>query len=324
MPAFPKPAFDFAYDPAVEIAHLRTWRDTAPGRKVPRKHPKRVLVGSWNIANLGVQERRAQDYALIAELIGWFDVIALQEVNENTTGLEALRAALPRKYKLVYSDAAGNNERMSFIYDADKIDLLEEIGEIAFAPSEYDRIKLPGVAQTFDGFDRTPYFVSLRAQQFTFQLANVHLYYGSFRNAEESKRSMNRRALETFAVATWAADRRRSKHTAIKDIVVLGDFNLPKSQPGDPIFDALTKKGLKLPEHTSQVGSNLEGDMYYDQIGFFADETGEFTGSINVFDFDGAVFPELWQTRSRNDFRAYVRYYLSDHRPIWCEFSTAL
>jgi len=40
-----------------------------------------------------------------------------------------------------------------------------------------------------------------------------------------------------------------------------------------------------------------------------------------VFDFDGAIFGDLWQARGRDDFLAYVRYYLSDHRPLWAEFS---
>jgi hypothetical protein len=39
-----------------------------------------------------------------------------------------------------------------------------------------------------------------------------------------------------------------------------------------------------------------------------------------VIDFDGAVFRDLWQARPAKDFRAYVRYYLSDHRPLWAEF----
>jgi hypothetical protein len=41
------------------------------------------------------------------------------------------------------------------------------------------------------------------AGSFSFQLASVHLYFGS-----DLKISMNRRALETFAVARWADQRR--------------------------------------------------------------------------------------------------------------------
>lgn len=320
MPAFAKPDFEFGYDVATEIAGLRRWRDTQPGRKVPRKSAdKHLLIASWNIANLGAQERRPQDHALLAEILSWFDLIAVQEVRENLADFDLLRAALPARYRALYSDAAGNDERLLFLYDSRKLALLEEVGEIALAPAEAARVKLPAVTeQRFDGFDRTPYFASWRAgESFDFQLVNVHLYFGSFRNAEESARSMNRRTLETLAVARWADQRRRSPFVPVKDIVVMGDFNLPRITPGDPIFDALTSKGLRLPMHTAQVGSNLAGDKYYDQIGFF--DSTRLMGGVNVFDFDGAVFPALWQSRSEADFRGYVRYYLSDHRPVWCQ-----
>lgn len=320
MPSFAKPSFDFQYKVDTEIARLKAWRDGEPGRQIPRKHSSKLLIASWNVANLGEQKRREKDYTLIAEIISWFDIVAVQEVKENLVGFEGIRAQLPNHFKAVYSDAAGNDERLAILYDSRRVELLEEVGEIAFPPAGYKRIKLEGVDQAFDGFDRTPYFAAFRAGSFTFNLVSVHLYYGNLKTKQESKRSMNRRALETFAVATWAADRRKSPYAPIKDIIVLGDFNLPKSVPGDPIYDALTKKGLQLPAHTSQIGSNLNGDKYYDQIGFFPDETAEFTGNINVFDFDGAVFRGLWDSRGKNDFNAYVRYYVSDHRPIWCEF----
>jgi len=41
--------------------------------------------------------------------------------------------------------------------------------------------------------------------------------------------------------------------------------------------------------------------------------------NVGVFDFDGVVFPDLWAGRGRAAFHAYLRYYLSDHRPMWVE-----
>ncbi|HEV2070903.1 MAG TPA: hypothetical protein VGR26_14015, partial [Acidimicrobiales bacterium] len=55
------------------------------------------------------------------------------------------------------------------------------------------------------------------------------------------------RRLETYAVARWADLRRRSRHAVTTDVVALGDFNLPKAEPGDPVFEALTSRGLHLP-----------------------------------------------------------------------------
>jgi hypothetical protein len=40
-----------------------------------------------------------------------------------------------------------------------------------------------------------------------------------------------------------------------------------------------------------------------------------------VFDFDGAVFKTLWDLVKPARFKGYLRYYLSDHRPLWAEFA---
>ena len=36
--------------------------------------------------------------------------------------------------------------------------------------------------------------------------------------------------------------------------------------------------------------------------------------------FDGGVFKALWQSKTPSQFRSYIRYYMSDHRPLWAEF----
>src|SRR5204862_3677 len=112
--------------------------------------------------------------------------------------------------------------------------------------------------------------------------------------------SMNRRRLETLAVARWADLRRKSPYASTPNILPLGDFNLPKTEPGDPIYDQLTGRGLHLPEHSTQVGSSIAEDAHYDQIAFFPGPTEDhFTGQSGVFDYDGAVFRTLYEKRDR-------------------------
>jgi hypothetical protein len=41
-----------------------------------------------------------------------------------------------------------------------------------------------------------------------------------------------------------------------------------------------------------------------------------------VFDFDGALFQDLWSTRTKAKFLSYVRYHISDHRPLRLELTT--
>jgi endonuclease/exonuclease/phosphatase family metal-dependent hydrolase len=317
MPSFPKPKFPFPYDVADEIQRLRAHK---AARGVPAKAADRLLLATWNIANFGAQERRDQDRRLIAEILGYFDIAAIQETKENFGDLFDVAHRLGPKYRVLMSDVAGNNERMAFVYDSTKLEpLLEKIGEIALPPKDLENIKLPGITRKFQGFDRTPYLATWSAGRMSILLVNVHLFYGS-----EKKADVERRALETFAVARWAHQREKSRFAFTRDVIVLGDMNMPKAEPGDPIFKALTKLGLEVPDHTSKVGSSIVDDHAYDQIAFFPGATrADFTGRKGVFDFDQVIFPALWQSRGEKDFNAYVRYYISDHRPMWAEFRIA-
>ena len=318
MPSFPKPSFTFNYNLSAERTALRNWRDNEPGRAIPAKAANRLLLATWNIANLGAQERRASDYALIAEIISWFDLVAVQEVKNKRNGLDELLAALPKTWRTLYSDAAGNEERMTFVYDSTKVKTRELVGEIAVAPSDLKNVKLPETTVAkFEGFDRNPYIVAFEAAKTVFCLVNVHLYYGD----DTAVPDLERRALEAYAVARWCEKESKSKYALTPIIAALGDFNLPKIDPNNPIFKALTKTGLELPKHSTEIGSNLAGDQHYDQVAFFPTGAGaKFTGKAGVFDFDGGVFKALWQSKTPVQFRGYIRYYLSDHRPLWAEF----
>jgi endonuclease/exonuclease/phosphatase family metal-dependent hydrolase len=316
VPPFPKPSFSYSYELPAQLEALRRYRDIKPGRAIPPKAQDRLLLATWNIANLGVQERRDSDHRLLAEILSWFDLAAIQESNDNPQGIRGIQSQLPDYYRLLFSDAAGNNERLTFLYDSRRVEQLEEVGELAIPPSDLRYIKLSGSEQRFEGFDRNPYLGLFQASSFTFQLANVHLYWGS-----DSAIAMNRRRLETFAVARWADLRRRSPYASTPNILTLGDFNLPKSEPGDPIYDELTSRGLQLPRHSTQIGSSIAEDAHYDQIAFFPGPTqDQFTGNSGVFDYDGALFRTLYRNRGQKDFLAYCRYYVSDHRPLWAEF----
>jgi endonuclease/exonuclease/phosphatase family metal-dependent hydrolase len=319
VPPFPKPRFAYDYDLQSELAALHTYRTTKPGRQIPAKSSKTLLLATWNIANLGVQDRLDSDYALMGEIVSWFDLVAIQEVNDDLRGIDAIAAKLPSRYDLFFSDASGNQERQAFLYDSRKVARLKEVGRVSIPPSDLARIKLPGSTTPFGGFDRGPYIASFGAGAFRFALLNVHLYYGSDQPAD-----IDRRTLETYAVAWWADRKHRDSRSYVPDIVPLGDFNLPMASPGDRIYDALVSLGLEVPPHSSQIGSAIASDSHYDQIAFFPGATqARFTGSCNVFDFDGALFQDLWQSRPGAPFLSYVRYHLSDHRPLWVEFSTS-
>lgn len=315
MPSFPKPKFEFVVDLPAEIKRLRAHKAK---RAIPKREKGKLLAATWNVANLGAQERGNEHLQLIAEMVSWFDIVAIQECRENFADMANIHERLSKNYRVLYSDASGNDERMVFVYDGLKLKLLDEIGEISFPPSQQVKIKLPDGTSGFTGFDRTPYLAGFAAGGTSFTFVNAHLYFGS-----EVQASIQRRALETFAIAKWADARSRSKFTQTRELVVMGDMNMPKSLPGDPIFDALTRLGLEVPDHSSQIASTIASDANYDQIAFLPGTTKNcFTGLKGVFDYDTVIFPGLWQGGANaKNFKAFLRYFISDHRPMWVQLS---
>jgi endonuclease/exonuclease/phosphatase family metal-dependent hydrolase len=353
VPAFPKPRTAYDYNVDRELRALRDYPTVAgrDDRKVPDRAPGRLLLATWNIANLGVQKRRDKDYRLMAEIIGWFDLVSLQEVNDDLAGLRAIQKHLPTSYRVLFNDAGGNDERFAFVYDSAKVRPREEVGELTVPATDLPSVRLADIAARFVGFDRNPMLASFRVGDLELTLAGVHLYFGKDRagglpddegaaasrsrtaraRAKGAKEpppaaGMDRRILEAYAIARWADTRHRDRKAYTPNVVALGDFNLPVRAPGDRVYDALTRRGLQLPEHSTHVGgSNLNDDAHFDQMALFPGPVQDAIEQVGIFDFDGAVFRDLW--RSGTDaqakrFRAYVKYYLSDHRPLWMALKT--
>jgi len=137
---------------------------------------------------------------------------------------------------LLYSDAGGNDERLTFVFDSKKLVLSDEVAEVAPAPKDYKSIRLPGVKGSFNGFDRSPYLATFTTEAFTFSLVTAHLFFGS----DTSPTDIGRRSLEAAAVAWWTNRRHHNKYAPTKHVLALGDMNLRKTDKSDPIYRALT------------------------------------------------------------------------------------
>lgn len=311
----PKPAFNYSFS-----TERKAHRGQKVKRGIPAKKANSMLAASWNLTNFGEQARSENDIKLIAEILSWFDMIAIQELKDDLDDLQRLMAVLPSSYDTIVSDPGGNNERAGFIFDTNKVQRLELAGEVAVPPSAHRHIRVRGVSGCFTGFDRNPHLVGFRAGVLDFTAVSVHLFFGS-----HSFRDEDRRSLEAYALARWADLRMKSNHSYSDNVLLMGDFNLPKRKPGNKIHDALTKRGLILPEHSSKIGSNLGGDKDYDQIGF---HTGgmktayEKMGKVGgVFDFDAdPFFKDAWNI-SEAYFKSCIKFHIADHRPIWFEFA---
>ena len=321
MPVFPKPSFPFTFDVKQEVAALREHKAK---RQIPEKSAGTLLLATWNLANFGAQERQERHHRLIAEVLGWFELIAIQETRDNLSDLRAVLKFLPG-YRTVFTDPAGNDERLVYVFDAAKVVTQELVGELALDPADLHHIKLPGVTQAFEGFDRNPFIQSFACGKFRFTLGNAHLYFG-----DDSPEKMQRRQLEAFVLARWAKQQSESEHAYNDNVIVLGDFNLPLMEPEDPIFSVLIKLGLQPTEHSSQIGTTLRPEearsakaiKQYDQIAFFPKTNSYYTKTTGVFDYDQVIFAKLFAALKQDvgKFNSYLRYYISDHRPLWAKF----
>lgn len=315
MPSFPKPSFNYALNVAKELKALKVY-NARPDIKIPASNPSNLVLATWNIANLGGQAREPGHLRIIADILSRFDLIGVQEIKDNSADFQAIVKLLGARYKFIFSDASGNNERMAFVYNSRKIKVLQEVAELTIPPSDFRFVTLPGFTAQFSGFDRSPYLVSFAAKQFTFSLLNVHLYFGK----ENMSSSIERRCLEAYCVARWADLRSNSNYAYCSNILAIGDFNLPMVDEKDPVYKALVKRGLQLPEHTTKVYSNISNDKTYDQIAFLPGMKSRII-THGVFPFDNVLFEDLYKSRSAADFKSYVRYFISDHRPMWMELN---
>ncbi len=82
---------------------------------------KVLRLATWNLREFGDENKygvRLDDaYYFIAEIISEFDLVAIQEVTSDLSGLHKLLALLGSAWKAIATDVSGNSERMVFIYN---------------------------------------------------------------------------------------------------------------------------------------------------------------------------------------------------------------
>lgn len=321
MIAFKKPTFTIPHGVQAELAALDAHKAL---RKIPARSNSKLLVATWNLANFGLQKRQPGHLQMIAHILSYFDVVALQEIADDIRDLEKLMDLLGSNYDCVYSDIGGNQERGAYIFDSTKVSRKGMVAELVIKTNRERQIEVvvgeESETKQFFDYNRNPYMVNFKVKNFDFTLVNVHLYWSS-----EFLRSA-----EVTALGKWAKNRSAlaEYQPPSKDIILLGDFNMPSFDNDDPIYKPIKSYGFKAPLHETHnaEGSNLAGDKYYDQIFFLPKHVNDsFSGKIGVFDFDNALFQDFWNQHAddkagKEKFHQYIRYYLSDHRPLWAQF----
>ncbi len=292
-----------------------------------------LLLATWNIREFdstkyGTRDRESLLY--IAEIINAFDLVAVQEVNEDLHALDKLLGYLGGWWKHLITDVtkgvAGNRERIAFLYDSRKVNFGGLAGEVVL-PSHGKSGKAA------DQFARTPFLVGFRAGWFKFTICSAHIYYGKS-VAEDPVRVRELQDLGAFL-----AEQAASKHAWARNMILLGDFNIFKV--GDATLKALTDNGFHISEKLMGLPSNTLRSKHFDQIAFMTPDVHDQldksrAGVFNYLDYvykeeDESVYEKAMgeaykektsaakKTRYYKDWRTYQ---MSDHLPMWIELKT--
>jgi len=243
--------------------------------------------------------------AYIAEVIRRLDVVAVQEVKRDTSGIRMLLDDfLGPHWGLIVSDVTvgpkGNAERLAFIYDKRRVQPSGLAGEIVLPPTDE--------GDPAQQFARTPYIVGFQSAGETFALLSAHIKYGKV----PAERVGELRALAEH-VAVEIRDRARTGNTEENNLIVLGDFNIDK-RCDNLLFQAFVSTGLTVPSQLWDLKTTYSTEpKYYDQIAWFMGDLGLcFNKRAGVINFAGATHKELTLRQ--------MSYRVSDHFPLWVEF----
>lgn len=292
--------------------------------KTPNKELEGALtVATWNLRDFGrkpggrfnPEERLPECFYYIAEIMNRFDIIAVQEVNENLRDFDLLMGVLGRHFDYIFTDVteghAGNDERMVFVYDTRKVSFTKMAGEVV----------LPGETTQFA---RTPYVVSFQSAWLKFDICTAHLYYGDDSGPKKARRVEEIRALGEFM-------RRRAEKDG-RNTFILGDFNVV--EPDDDTWEALQGTGFTMPPQIAELRTNVGGDKHYDQIAFYSSQSevelleGErCAGAFKFFDvvFDQrSDYERIAKKLPATDkgFQKWRTWQMSDHLPLWVQVKT--
>lgn len=274
----------------------------------PSKLDETLNIATWNIREFGKEKRTEAAIHYIAEILGQFDLIGVVELRDDLSDLGRVLPILGPYWRTIYSDmipdSGGNRERIAFLYDKRAV----TFGGFA-AEANPPRKKMGNEYVSEISWWRSPYMASFRSGNFDFVVLSAHIRWGDSETARKG---------ELQLLADWVDAKRKEKAHEDKDIIVMGDFNIPDRN--DELFKAITSRGLEIPQALRQLsfGTNLAKDKRYDQILHCPIYPENFTNQGGVLDFYAGDVSPLFPGMSLENFT----YQLSDHLPLWMQVST--
>lgn len=281
------------------VKNLKKLKDNI-AKEVPHKIlNENIIIATWNIRDFdnnkfGNGPRMNESFFYIAEIISAFDVVAIQEVNEDLYAFNKLMYVLGEDWDYIMTDvtegSSGNGERMAYVFNTNRVRFEKIAGEIVLP----DRSLIEGEKQ----FARTPYMVAFKSGWFNFKLCTVHIYFGA-----ESGAKLKRRISEIEKIAKALSKKAKKSN---ENLIVLGDFNI--NSPDHKTMQALEKNGFKIPDSIKKKprATNMFQTKHYDQIAYNErSKTIEFANNENsagVYNFYNKVFT----TRQFKDYQQNI------------------
>eukprot|EP00404_Azadinium_spinosum_P030143 CAMPEP_0180557230 /NCGR_PEP_ID=MMETSP1037_2-20121125/1042_1 /TAXON_ID=632150 /ORGANISM="Azadinium spinosum, Strain 3D9" /LENGTH=392 /DNA_ID=CAMNT_0022573401 /DNA_START=48 /DNA_END=1223 /DNA_ORIENTATION=+ len=259
-----------------------------------RQRCDQLLVGAWNVRNLGrkaLQTDRARD---VAKIVAEYDVIALVELRDHEV-VEGLVEILGGLYGPLASPPRLGTDHHKEVYA-----FLYRIASVKLLRSEL-------LADPSDSWVREPFMGHFRASKgFDFILSVVHIVWGD----TVSKRRNEVEALckKMTRIKKWDGER---------DVLLVGDFNL---EPDDKAWDTARTAGWMPLLEGGSVKSMVGDTHLYDNIWVSRLHTAqsEWLGAAGVIHFDTILdFGGVATDSSKNATKE-----LTDHRPTWALFAS--
>jgi endonuclease/exonuclease/phosphatase family metal-dependent hydrolase len=311
--------------PSSLAPRFRALRDNLDIRIPPKKIGRNLLIATWNIRAFGnytpAWESTPEDSPrrdlgaihFITEIVSRFDVIAIQEVKANISAFKKMMELLGPNWSFTLTDvtagSAGNGERMAYVFDTRRVNLSGLASEIV-VPKEW--LSEVGQNALTEQFVRSPYAVSFQTENKSFTLVTLHIKYG---------RSSRDRIAELSGIARWLREWAADANAYDSNLIALGDFNI--DERGDLLNQTFLAHGLSVPpalQHESATRSIFNKNKYYDQIAWFLGKNGEPKLSLDLLSAGSYDFVPLLWDESRCS-KLQFSWMLSDHYPLWVEFS---
>jgi hypothetical protein len=282
-----------------------------------------IATWRWNMVNdvtmkwISAAEDRPQrdlrSVRCLAEILSRFDVTAIQGVMGSARALQLVMEILGDPWELMVtglSQESTYKERMAFVFDRRKVRLNGLAGQVILSEAELKDLDVPKLLSR--QFFRPPFFAGFQCLDQPFTLANMHLVYGQ--NVE--------RLLEVRAIARWLRQLHERVSPWETNIIALGQMQFVRE--GSELYNAFTSSGLYIPEDLLNAGTYVNHNgipmTMMSAIAWFRDTQATAGLQLHyrrggVFNFVGAGLEFVDQNPK------YVANFLSNHLPMWAEFS---